>query len=128
ARLGEDALVAGGVARGQVADGAQQVGDGVPAGGQDGGERQQGEAAVGGLGEGGGEFLEQQQGGSGYTLHWGLLARASGVVVPPPRIPARRPVYLPLGRSQIAPKSAEVELSSTCAHFSQQLTKKPASL
>ena len=50
--MGEDAVVAGGVAGGQGAEGAQQVGDGAPADGQDGGEGEQDEAAIGRAREG----------------------------------------------------------------------------
>src|SRR5262249_57702556 len=82
-------------ALGEVADRAQQVGDGASAGGQDGGEEQQGEALVSGLGEGGGEFLEQGHGLRRYTGHGSLLARSSRVVGQPPRIPSRRLVHLP---------------------------------
>jgi hypothetical protein len=49
---GEDALVAGAVARRQAAEGAQVVGDGAPAGSEQRRESQQGEAVEGGGGEG----------------------------------------------------------------------------
>ena len=92
AGLRQDALVAGRMALGQGRDSAEQVGDGAAAGGQDGGEEQHLAAAPGGLGEQGGEFVQQGQGEGRYTVHAGLLARAPRVVVSTPRIPARRPV------------------------------------
>jgi hypothetical protein len=54
----EDALVAGAVAGGEAAQGAQQIGDGAPARGDDGREGQQREAAEGGGGEGRGQRQE----------------------------------------------------------------------
>ena len=59
---GEDPLVAGDVAVGQGRGDAEQVGDGAPAGGQQGGAHQQGEALVGRPGEGGRDGLEDRQG------------------------------------------------------------------
>src|SRR5262249_52497381 len=55
---GEGAVVAGAVTRCQAAQGAQEVGDGAPAGGEGGREGQQGEAVEGGGGEGGGQWQQ----------------------------------------------------------------------
>ena len=46
APLGEDAVIAGGVAGGQIGGGAEQVGDGAAAGGEDGGDEQDQEALI----------------------------------------------------------------------------------
>src|SRR5512135_1425326 len=48
AALGEDTMIAGGMPWGESADGAQQVGDGAPAGGEHGPEHQGEEAFEGG--------------------------------------------------------------------------------
>jgi hypothetical protein len=59
---GQDALVAGPVAVGQIADGADEVRDGAPAGGQDGGRQQQLEPAEGRGGEGGSQGQQEGRG------------------------------------------------------------------
>ena len=56
---GEDAVIAGGVARGEGPHGAQQVQDGPPAGGQDGRQQQHHEALVRRAAEGSREGLQQ---------------------------------------------------------------------
>ena len=48
---GQDAAVTGNVSGCQLAEGAQQVGDGAPAGRQDGSGQERGEPLVGGAGE-----------------------------------------------------------------------------
>jgi len=57
---GEDAVVAGGMAGGQAAGGAKQVGDGAPAGVQDGGGHEGEETLEGRPGEGVGHRLDQR--------------------------------------------------------------------
>jgi len=59
---GEDAPVGGGVAVGQGAEGAQQVGGGAAAGGAHGGGHQGGEAVEGRVGESGAEGEGQRVG------------------------------------------------------------------
>ena len=61
----QDAAVVGGVARGEVAERAQQVGDGVAAGGQQRGRQQGGETRGRGSGE-----LRQQGGEHGSGFIW----------------------------------------------------------
>ncbi len=62
---------------GEVACGAEQVGDGASSGGEEGSQGQELHAPEGGVGKGGGEFGEQGQHVGGYTGHEGLLARSS---------------------------------------------------
>src|SRR5262249_27253225 len=59
AGLGEDTAVAGGIAVGQAAQGAEQVGDGAAPGGQQRRQQQQAGALGGGLGEGRSELQQQ---------------------------------------------------------------------
>jgi hypothetical protein len=59
---GEGATVTGGVARGQRPGGAEEIGDGAPAGGEDRGAQEYEEAAIGRLGEDGGEGIQHSQG------------------------------------------------------------------
>src|SRR5262249_23743993 len=65
-------VVAGRVALGQVGDGAEQVGHGAPAVGNDGGDTQQLRAGEGGGGEGGAKEGEQGQLLVCYGSHRGL--------------------------------------------------------
>src|SRR5262249_42224056 len=65
---GEEAAVAGRVAGDQRPQGAQEVGDGVPADGQQGGREQQSEAQGGGTGEGAAEDVDQGAGGAGGVV------------------------------------------------------------
>ena len=65
AAVGEDAVITAGVARGQGAQAAEQVGDGAAAHGQDGGQGQQDEAAMSGPGQGRGQRLEDGVDGLG---------------------------------------------------------------
>jgi hypothetical protein len=58
---GENALVIGAVARGEPAEGPNEVGDSASALGEDRGNQEQGEAARGGPREDWGEDLEQRQ-------------------------------------------------------------------
>ena len=96
APLGEDAVIAGGVAGGQIRGGAEQVGDGAAAGGEDGGDEQDQEALVGGVVEDRGEAGKDGAGEVGYNEHedhlveepWGvklpmLLARWSALANSP---------------------------------------------
>ena len=69
ASLGEDAVIAGGVAGGQVGGGAEQVGDGAAAGGEDGGDEQDQEALIGGVVEDRGERGEDGLSEVGYNEH-----------------------------------------------------------
>jgi hypothetical protein len=62
---GQDAPVGGAMGGGEPARGAEQVGDGVPAGGEGGGGRQDEEASEGRPGEGGGEPDERREGVQG---------------------------------------------------------------
>ena len=78
AALGEDAVVAGGVARGQGAEGAQEVADGAAADGQDGGQGQDDEAEEGGSGEGAGQGVEEGASRGGHGLVDALEFAASG--------------------------------------------------
>ena len=50
--MGEEAVIAAGVARGEGAEAAEQIGNGMGAGGEDGCDGQQDEAAIGRAGEG----------------------------------------------------------------------------
>jgi hypothetical protein len=59
-RAGEHALVIGAVPGCQVAERAEQVGDGSPPGGDEGGDQQCREALVGGAGEVESENLDQR--------------------------------------------------------------------
>jgi hypothetical protein len=68
AAAGEEAVIAGRVARGQHTDGAQDVGDGVAANGQDGGDQQDGKAEKGRAAEGWREGLEAGLGLLGQVL------------------------------------------------------------
>jgi len=61
AGAGEDPLVGGAMARGEPAEGPEQVGDGVSARGQDGGDEQQAEPPGSGPDEGRGERIQQRQ-------------------------------------------------------------------
>jgi hypothetical protein len=56
--MGEDAVITAGVARGQGAQGAEQVGDGAAAHGEDGGQGQQDEAPMSRSGQGRFQRLE----------------------------------------------------------------------
>src|SRR5262249_48847056 len=76
--LGQDTVVAGGSARSQVAEGAQQITDGASAGGQNGGDGEQLGPRESGRGGGRGKEGEHGQGIGGYTGHEGLLAWAHG--------------------------------------------------
>ena len=62
---GEDAAVVGRVTGGEVAEGAEDVGDGPPAGRQDGPDQEDGEPLVGRAGELEGEHLDE-----GVGLGW----------------------------------------------------------
>jgi hypothetical protein len=57
---GEDALVVGAMSGGEPAEGAEQVRDGAPAGGQEGAEQERDEPALGRLGEGGREPADER--------------------------------------------------------------------
>jgi hypothetical protein len=70
----EDAVVTGGMAGGQAADGAQQVGDGAAAVGQHGTGHEDGESLEGRPCEGVGEGPDQRAQEVGYNSHEGLLA------------------------------------------------------
>jgi hypothetical protein len=61
-RAGQDAAVVGRVAGGELTEGADQVGDGPPAGGQDGPDQQRGEPLVRRAGEVEGEGVDQRVG------------------------------------------------------------------
>jgi hypothetical protein len=69
----EDTVVAGGMARGQAADSAQEVGDGAASGGQDGAGHEVGEAGESRPCEGAGEGPDQWAEEVGYYDHEGLL-------------------------------------------------------
>ena len=69
AALGQDAVIAGGVARGQLGGGAEEVGNGAAAGGEDGGDEQDQEALVGGVVEDRGEAGKDGAGEVGYNEH-----------------------------------------------------------
>src|SRR5262249_45250145 len=104
--LRQDTLGAAERARSPRRDGAEQSGGGAPGGGGGGGEQTELGRGGGRLGGKGGEGEQQGQGQGRYTVHAGLLARGSWVVVVTPRIPPRRPVWLPRSCSRIASKSA----------------------
>ena len=80
AALGEDAVVAGGMARGQGTQGAQEVADGALADGQDGGQGQDDEAEEGRSREGTGQGVEEGTGRLGQCWwmcwSWRRAARA----------------------------------------------------
>src|SRR5215217_9061134 len=78
----EDAVVAGGVAGGQPADGPQEVGDGATAGGQDGAGHEGGESPEGRRGEGAGEGPDQPSQGFGYNGHGASLLVGDGWCYP----------------------------------------------
>jgi hypothetical protein len=59
--MGQEALGVGAVARGQRAEGPQQVGDGAAVGAQQGGRQPGEEPAVGRLGEGGRQCGQQRE-------------------------------------------------------------------
>jgi hypothetical protein len=81
---GEDTVVAGRVAIGQLGDGAEQVGHGAPAGGQDGGDAQQPGAGKGGGAEGGAKQGEERQFLACYTTHTGLRVGDAWAGLQPP--------------------------------------------
>lgn len=80
---GEEGVIAAGFARGEPAEGAQQVGDGMGADGEDGGEGQQDEAAIGGSGEGRRQRVEDimDRGGEPAIDAVDAAARAAGGAV-----------------------------------------------
>src|SRR5262249_6791787 len=78
AALAEDAVVAGGVAGGQGAEGPQEVADGAAADGQDGGQGEHDEAKEGGPGEGPSQGAEEGAGRLGYGLMDAPERAASG--------------------------------------------------
>ena len=85
----EDAVIAGGISRSQARDGAEEVGDGAPAGGQDGGHEQDQEALVGGLEEDGGELVEHGPSEGWYKEHEDHLGGDAGVRWNAPMLPLR---------------------------------------
>jgi hypothetical protein len=91
--LGQDAVVAGGGPVGKVADDAEKVADGAAAGAEDRRHRQQLSPWKNGRGEGRGKEGKDRQGVGGYTGQEGLLAAPTGVVVSPPMLPPRRPLF-----------------------------------
>jgi len=104
APLGEEAAVAGGVAGGERPQGAQEVGDGVTADGEQGGAQQQGEAQGGGRGEGAAEGAEQVAGQAGQ----------SGLRVPQLSADGQRLASLP--SSPLSPLGLGQPLSSPAAY------------
>ena len=73
----QDAMIAGGVAGGQLGGGAEQVGDGAAAGSEDGGDKQDQEALIGGVVEDRRERGEDGPGEVGYNEHEGHLVEES---------------------------------------------------
>src|SRR6516164_6100449 len=88
----QDAVVTGGVSVGEVGDGAEEISDGTPPGGEDGGHAQQPGADKRGRGrEGGLKQIKQRQVLAGYTIHKGLLGGRSVKRVPTFMLPPGRP-------------------------------------
>src|SRR5262249_61549374 len=78
AAVGEGAVITAGVARGQGAQGAEQVGDGAAAHGEEGGQGQQDEAVIGGARQGRGQRLEDGVDGRGESVMVAVDLAAGG--------------------------------------------------